>query len=168
VAVRVNLESNLDRIMGFAPDHGAAAVKRSGRKLREEVKTMDTSMKREKGWLRDSVLAVIEANPTSVWRAPEISKVIKHNNLDSINSTLSDLHRSRQFPVTRVAPGRYRYIGGHERVSGLVDKVTRITKGDTLRAGDLLEVVFVRGEKVLAIDSDDNLLVISARTVENF
>jgi hypothetical protein len=31
-----------------------------------------------------------------------------------------------------------------------------------------LEVVFVRGEKVLAIDSDDNLLVISARTVENF
>ena len=167
MAVRVNLESNLDRIMGFAPDHGAAAVKRSGRKLREEVKTMDTSMKREKGWLRDSVLAVIEANPTSVWRAPEISKVIKHNNLDSINSTLSDLHRSRQFPVTRVAPGRYRYEV-HEPVSGLVGKVTRITKGDTLRAGDLLEVVFVRGEKVLAIDSDDNLLVISARTVENF
>jgi len=167
VGVTVNLESKLDRLFGLTDLPGSAGDKRSGLKFREEVETMDTSMKREKGWLRDSVLAVIEHNPSRAWAATEISKQIKHNNLDSINSTLSDLHRSRRFPVTRVAPGRYRYEV-HEPVSGLVGKVTRITKGDTLRAGDLLEVVFVRGEKVLAIDSDDNLLVISARTVENF
>lgn len=167
MGVKVNLESKLDRLFGLTDLPGSAGDKRSGLKFREEVETMDTPMKREKGWLRDSVLAVIEHNPSRAWAATEISKQIKHNNLDSINSTLSDLHRSRRFPVTRVAPGRYRYEV-HEPVSGLVGKVTRITKGDTLRAGDLLEVVFVRGEKVLAIDSDDNLLVISARTVENF
>jgi hypothetical protein len=31
-----------------------------------------------------------------------------------------------------------------------------------------LEVVFVRSGKVLAMDSNDNLLVISTRTVETF
>ena len=130
---------------------------------------MDTprSGNRPKGWLRDSILDVFERNQTRDWTATEIQGRIGHGNLDSINSTLSDLHRSTKFPITRVAVGRYRYEV-HEPVTSLVDKVERITKGATLRAGDLLEVVFVRSGKVLAMDSNDNLLVISTRTVETF
>ncbi len=167
MVVKHDLEAELDRIMGFAPDHGAAAVKRSGLKLRKEVKLMDTTNK-DRAWLRTPVLDCITGAPHRDWRAVEVKGEIGHDNLDSINSTLSELAREDQYPVTRVAPGRYRYVQEGQRTTDLVEKVERITRGETLRAGDLLEVVFVRGGKVLALDSDDNLLVISTRKVENF
>lgn len=165
---KINLEARIDRIMGFAPDHGAAAVKRSGLKLRKEVKLMDTTttQSRPKDWLRRTVLDMIEQHPIRDWTPAEMDEQIGHNNRDSVNSTLSDLHRGNQYPVRRVAPGRYRYVTPSTK-NNLVEKVERITRGDGLRAGDLLEVVFVRGDKTLAVDSNDNLLVISARTVEN-
>jgi len=161
-----SLESALDERFGFTDLPGAASVKRSGLKLRKEVKLMDTPTKK-RDWLRTPVLELLQREADREWTAIEVRERIGHDNLDSINSTLSELHRKSQYPVKRVAPGRYACTL-YRSTNKLVEKVERITRGETLRVGDLLEVVFVRGGKVLAIDSDDNLLVISARTVENF
>ena len=136
----------------------------------EGVRTMS------KQFLRDRVVNALRTAPKGDLTVDEVAEAIDHPHKGSVQATLSECHRMGRIPVMRVGKSLYRYIhpaDPDDEVSHMARLEQRVNvliqpERTKLRAGDLLEVVYVtRAGVTLALDESQNLLALNCKVLSN-
>ena len=136
----------------------------------EGVRTMS------KQFLRDRVVNALRTAPKGDLTVDEVCEAIDHPHRGSVQATLSECHRMGRIPVMRVGKSLYRYIhpaDPDDEVSHMARLEQRVNvliqpERTKLRAGDLLEVVYVtRTGVTLALDESQNLLALNCKVLSN-
>jgi len=125
--------------------------------------------------LRDRVVDALRMAPKGDLTIDEVVEVLDYPNKGSVQATLSDCHRMGHIPVMRVGRSTYRYITPADpddevsHMARLEQRVNVLIQPErTIRAGDLLEVVYVtRAGVTLALDESQNLLALNCKVLSN-
>lgn len=172
-----DLLAKWDHLTGLSNEPGHDPGSTRIPRLWKGVIAMSNDAKAElpkRGQLRASVIAVLESDPGRNFTVKQVAKTLNHQH-GSVQSTLSDCHLTPHIPVKRVARSTYRFIrpdlSTKETLVAKVDRIERVTEKSAsachLEVGDLLQVIWLEGGKVLAIDGNHNLLNLSFKVLAN-
>lgn len=124
-----------------------------------------------RGAVKREVAELLASDPQRAWRFEEVAEALPHLNPGSVQSCLSDLHRTEGSPVHRVAAGTYTWKGDDEftrKVRRIADPTVPLGHVAPLAVGDVLEVIgFLPRSKMLVVGCDDRLWVLSTPTRGN-
>ncbi len=115
-------------------------------------------VKRPHGTLKKAVERLLLDNPGQPFRADRVTKMIDASNEGSVADALATLHNETGSEVHRVGSGTY--VVPTLKVTEVPEAPAPAPQRKEVLT-DLWEVVYQNGDRVVVLDTDDNLLVVT-------
>lgn len=126
-----------------------------------------------RGWMNSEITKLLSGNPDKEFTDKEVAKAIGWHHTPSVYTALNGLHRNKSLPVWRVRSHTYRWGEPKEYgkepndlIEFMMTRERAVVRGgdrdNRFRVGLMLEVAGYYKSKVLLVDEDEQLWIVTA------